>query len=51
VGPKTGLDDVERRKILALPELELRPLFSPARNQSLYLLRYPGSYLKEMYVI
>jgi hypothetical protein len=26
VGPRTGLDDVERRKILALPGLELRAL-------------------------
>jgi hypothetical protein len=26
VGPSTGLNDVERRKILSLLELELRPL-------------------------
>jgi hypothetical protein len=26
VGPRTGLDDVQRRKILPLPGLELRPL-------------------------
>jgi hypothetical protein len=26
VGPRAGLDDVERRKILPLPELKLRPL-------------------------
>jgi hypothetical protein len=37
VGPRTGLDDVERRKILSLPGLELR-----ARSQSLDRLRYPG---------
>jgi hypothetical protein len=42
VGPKTGLDDVERKKILPLSVLELRPLGRPARTQSLYRLRYPG---------
>jgi hypothetical protein len=36
--PTNGLDDVEKRKFLTLPELELRPL----RSQSLYRLRYPG---------
>jgi hypothetical protein len=30
---------------LTLPGLELRPLGSPARSQSLYRLRYPGSRL------
>jgi hypothetical protein len=30
MGPRTGLDDVERRKFLTLPELELRPLIRPA---------------------
>jgi hypothetical protein len=29
---------------LTLPGLELRPLGRPARSQSLYRLRYPGSY-------
>jgi hypothetical protein len=43
VGPRTGLDDVEKNKFLTLPGLELRPLGRPARNQSLYRLRYPGS--------
>jgi hypothetical protein len=38
VGPRTGLDDVERRKFLTLPGLELRPLGRPARSQSLYRL-------------
>jgi hypothetical protein len=38
VGPRTGLDDVERRKILPLPGRELRPLGCPARSQSLYRL-------------
>jgi hypothetical protein len=36
VGPRAGLDDVEKRKFLILPGLELRPLGCPARNQSLY---------------
>jgi hypothetical protein len=44
VGPRTGLDDVERRKILPLPGLELRPLGRPACSQSLYRLRYPGPF-------
>jgi hypothetical protein len=43
VGPRTGLDDVEKRKFLTLPGLELRPLCRSARSQSLYRLRYPGS--------
>jgi hypothetical protein len=43
VGPRTGLDDVDRRKPLSLPGLELQPLGRPARSQSLYRLRYPGS--------
>jgi hypothetical protein len=38
VGPKTVLDDVERRKILPTRGLELQPLRRPARNQSLYRL-------------
>jgi hypothetical protein len=42
VGPRADLDDVERRKFLALPELKPRPLCRPARSQSLYRLRYPG---------
>jgi hypothetical protein len=41
--PRGGLDDVEKRKFLTLPGLELRPLGSPARSQSLYRLSYPGS--------
>jgi hypothetical protein len=43
VGPRTGLEDMEKRKLLPLPGLELRPLSRPARNQSLYRLSYPGS--------
>jgi hypothetical protein len=43
VDPRAGLDDVEKRKILTLPGLELRPLGRPASRQSLYRLLYPGS--------
>jgi hypothetical protein len=44
VVPRAGLDELEKRKFLTLPGLELRPLGLPARSQSLYRLRYPGSY-------
>jgi hypothetical protein len=40
VGPRVGLDDVEKRKFLTVSGLELG---RPARNQSLYRLRYPIS--------
>jgi hypothetical protein len=43
VGLRAGLENVEKRKFLTLPVLELRPLGRPARNQSLYRLRYLGS--------
>jgi hypothetical protein len=43
VGPRAGLDDVETRKFLTLPGLELRPVGRPTRSSSLYRLRYPGS--------
>jgi hypothetical protein len=33
VGPTAGLDNVEKRKFLTLPGLELRPLGRPARSQ------------------
>jgi hypothetical protein len=42
VCPRAGLDDVEKRKFLTLPVLELRPLRRPARSESLYRLIYPG---------
>jgi hypothetical protein len=48
VGPRAGvdrLDDVEKRKFLTLPGLELLPHGHPARRQSLYRLRYPGSHV------
>jgi hypothetical protein len=44
VGLRASLDDVEKRKFLTLPGLELRPLSRPACSQSLYRLRYPGSW-------
>jgi hypothetical protein len=43
VGPRSGLDDVEKRTFLTLPGLELQPLCRLARSQSLYRLSYPGS--------
>jgi hypothetical protein len=39
MGPRAGLGDVEKRKFLTLPGLELRPFGNPARSQSLYRLR------------
>jgi hypothetical protein len=47
VDPTFGLDDVEKRKFLTLLRLELRPLGRPARRQSLYRLRYPGSNIQK----
>jgi hypothetical protein len=38
VDPRAGLDDMEKRKFLALMGLELRPFGRPARSQSLYRL-------------
>jgi hypothetical protein len=46
VGPRARLNAVKKRKFLTLPGLELRPLGRPARSQSLYRLRYPGSLTK-----
>jgi hypothetical protein len=40
---RAGLDVMEIRKFFTLPGLELRPLGLPARSQSLYRIRYPGS--------
>jgi hypothetical protein len=37
--PKADLDDMEKRKFLTLPGLELRPPGRPARSQSPYRLR------------
>jgi hypothetical protein len=41
VDPRVGLDDLEERKFLTLPGLELRSLSRPAHSQSLHRLRYP----------
>jgi hypothetical protein len=43
VDPRAGLDDLDKGKFLTLPVLEFRPLIRPARRQSLYRPRYPGS--------
>jgi hypothetical protein len=43
VDHRAGLDDVEKRKFLPPPGLEVRPLGRPSRSQSLYRLSYPGS--------
>jgi hypothetical protein len=43
VGPRTGLNDVEKRKFLNVVRLELWPLGRLARSQSLYRLYYLGS--------
>jgi hypothetical protein len=45
VDPRAGLDDVEKGKFLTLPGFELRLLGRSARTQSLYRLRYPGSFI------
>jgi hypothetical protein len=45
VDPRASLDDVEKRKLLTLPWLELRPLGRPARNQTLHRVCYVGSQL------
>jgi hypothetical protein len=39
VDPRAGLDDVENRKFMTLPGLELRLLCRPARSHSLYRQR------------
>jgi hypothetical protein len=50
VDPRAGVDDVEKRKFMTLPRLELRSLGRPASSQSLYQLRYPGSLSTTIYV-
>jgi hypothetical protein len=49
VGPRAGLVDLEYRKLLPLPGLELRPLGRPAHSQSLHRLRYPGTHTNFSY--
>jgi hypothetical protein len=41
VNPRAGLDDVEERRFLPLPGLEIRPLSRPARSQSLISTTLP----------
>jgi hypothetical protein len=43
MGPRAGLEDIEKRKFLDPPRLDLRPHGRRARTQSLYRLRYRGS--------
>jgi hypothetical protein len=43
VGPRTGLEDMEKRKFLSLMGLELRCLGRPPCSLSLYQLSYPCS--------
>jgi hypothetical protein len=49
VDPRAGLDDVEKRKFLSLSGLEPRPLDRSARSQSLHRLRYPSSFIYEVF--
>jgi hypothetical protein len=44
LGLPSGLDNVGKREFLTIAVLELRPLGGRACSQSLYRLRYPGSY-------
>jgi hypothetical protein len=41
VGPRIGLDDVERRKLLPLKGIELLSFCCPTLASRLYGLRYP----------
>jgi hypothetical protein len=45
VGPRAGMDDLEKSKFLTLSGLELRPLSRSARSQPLYRLRYPDFFI------
>jgi hypothetical protein len=45
VGPRAGLDYMEKWKFLTLPGLELQPLGRPARSQSLHRLCYQSDVL------
>jgi hypothetical protein len=50
VGPRTGMDAVEKRKFFPVSGLELQPLYRPARSQSLYRLSYPGYLYLSIYL-
>jgi hypothetical protein len=43
VDPRTDMDDMENRKFLTLPGLELQSLSCAAHSQSLYKPHYPRS--------
>jgi hypothetical protein len=43
VDPRAGLDDVEKRKFLTLPELEIQPLCHPARSYTDCALPAPNA--------
>jgi hypothetical protein len=43
VESRAGLNDLEKKQFLTLPGLEPRPFSRPARSQSLYRQRNPGS--------
>jgi hypothetical protein len=47
VDPRAGLDDVKKRKFFTQPGLELLPFGRPSRSQSLYRVRYPGSFERD----
>jgi hypothetical protein len=50
VGQKVCLDDVEKRKFLSSPELELQPLGRLSRSQSLHRLSYINFELEELFL-
>jgi hypothetical protein len=45
VGPRVGLEDVEKGKFLTLPGLKPKPLGHPADIHFQYQLHYSSSYL------
>jgi hypothetical protein len=47
VSLRAGLNDVEKRKLLTLPGLELQPLSRSPHSQSLYRLRYATDVLNK----
>jgi hypothetical protein len=49
VGPRAGLDDMEKWKFFPSSRLKLRPLGLPARRKPLYRLSYPGSVFKRKF--
>jgi hypothetical protein len=51
VGPRAGVDGMERCKFLILSGLELQPLRRRVRSQSLYRLRSLLTVFEEMHVV